>query len=74
MFENDQDIIDSLLHQDDNFKRLYDKYCKIKQTVADAHEGDHPIDDISLEGLKKEKLSMKDQMANMIESYRSMHA
>jgi uncharacterized protein YdcH (DUF465 family) len=42
--------------------------------VDSANTGDTPIEDMELEGMKKEKLYLKDQMAQIIENYRKDHA
>ncbi|HSR61997.1 MAG TPA: DUF465 domain-containing protein [Gammaproteobacteria bacterium] len=73
MFEYDQDIVESLLSENVDFKRLYDKHGELKQQVQEANLGNNPLDDISLEKLKKEKLLLKDRMAHMIEDYRRTH-
>lgn len=73
MFEYDQHIVDSLLAENNDFKRLYDKYDMLKQRVTEANAGTIPIDDFSLEKMKKEKLLLKDRMADMIEDYRRAH-
>lgn len=73
MFEYDQDIVESLLHEDEDFKRLYEKHGELKQKVREANLGINPIDDYSLENLKKEKLLLKDRMALMIAGYREAH-
>lgn len=74
MFENDQEIVNSLLNENNDFKRLYDKHSILKNTVKEANEGSIIVDDLSLEGLKKEKLLLKDRMSAMIEEYRHCHA
>ena len=74
MFEHDQDIVDSLLLENLDFKRLYEKHCELKQRVKEANMGTLPVDDFSLENMKKEKLMLKDKMAHMIENYRRAHA
>ena len=74
MFEYDQEIVDSLLAENSDFKRLYDKHVELKQRVKDANLGTDPIDDYSLENMKKEKLLLKDRMAHIIEDYRRAHA
>ncbi len=74
MFEHDQDIVDSLLLENMDFKRLYEKHCELKQRVKEANMGTLPVDDFSLENMKKEKLMLKDKMAHMIENYRRAHA
>ena len=74
MFEHDQEIVDSLLNKDDDFKRMYEKHGKLKQQVRDANLGAEPMDDFALENLKKEKLLLKDRMAAIIATYREAHA
>lgn len=74
MFEYDQHIVNSLLTENNDFKRLYEKHDVLKQRVKEANAGTLPIDDFSLEKIKKEKLLLKDRMAYMIEDYRRAHA
>lgn len=74
MFEYDQDIVDFLLVENDNFKRMYEKHGELKQRVRDANVGAEPLDDFTLENMKKEKLLLKDRMAALIEEYRRAHA
>lgn len=74
MFEHDQEIVNSLLSEDEDFKRLYEKHGKLKQKVREANIGTEPMDDFTLENLKKEKLLIKDRMAAKIASYRQAHA
>jgi len=74
MFEHDMQIVTSLLQENDEFKRLYSKHGELKQRVNEAHLGVMPLDDFSLEKMKKEKLLLKDRMAQMIESYRHHQA
>ena len=73
MFENDQEVVDSLLNESNDFKRLYDKHCVLKHNVKEAHEGHISVDDFSLEGLKKQKLMLKDRMSMMIQNYKHSH-
>ena len=73
MFEYDQHIVNSLLSENDDFKRLYEKYDVLKQRVNEVNSGTIPMDDFSLEKMKKEKLLLKDRMAHMIEDYRRAH-
>lgn len=74
MFEYDQHIVNSLLSENNDFKRLYDKHDELKQRVDEANSGTLPVDDFSLERMKKEKLLLKDKMAMMIENYRQAQA
>jgi len=73
MFEYDQEIVQQLLSNNEQFKQLYDKHHELKEKVRDAELGVLPIDDFTLGAMKKEKLRAKDMMAAMIESYRREH-
>jgi uncharacterized protein YdcH (DUF465 family) len=70
MFEHDQEIVNSLLNENKDFKRLYEKHDVLKNTVKEANEKSIQVDQLSLEGLKKEKLILKDRMASIIEDYK----
>ena len=70
MFEQDQEIVESLLDKDRNFRKLYNKHCQLKSKVKEANEGFVGISEFDLEVLKKEKLLIKDRMAVIIEDYR----
>lgn len=74
MFENDREIVNALLNNNKDFKRLYDKHSVLKSTVKEANEGNVSMDQFSLEELKKEKLELKDQMSFMIENHKHEHA
>lgn len=74
MFEYDQDIVEALLVNNGDFKRMYEKHGELKQRVRDANLGTEPVDDFALENMKKEKLLLKDRMAALIEQYRRTHA
>lgn len=73
MFEYENEIVQSLLTENDDFKRLFDKHDRLKRRVQEANTGVEPVDDFSLENLKKEKLLLKDRMAAIIEDYRRSH-
>ena len=70
MFEYDQDIVEHLLNDNQNFQELYKQHTELKTKVRDAEIGVHPVDDYTLGTLKKEKLLAKDRMAAIIENYR----
>ena len=73
MFEYDEDIVENLLKENDDFKRLYNKHGQLKRKVEDIYKNSEPMDDITLGNLKKEKLFLKDKMALLIENYRQTH-
>jgi len=74
MFEFDEEVVEALLKESVDFKRLYDKHIDLNRDVDSANNGDKPIEDMELEGMKKEKLYLKDQMAQIIDNYRKDHA
>lgn len=73
MFEYDNEIVESLITENKDFERLYTKHGELKQKVEQANAGVEPIDDLTLEQLKKEKLLLKDRLASLIEDYRRVH-
>jgi len=66
--------VDTLLSQNDEFRRLYDKHTVLKSQVQDANGGAISMEQLDIEELKKEKLSLKDQMAVMIKDFHAVHA
>jgi len=74
MFEYDQAIVDTLLHDNQRFQELYNQHHELKEKVKDAEIGVLPLDGVTLGTMKREKLLAKDKMAAMIEEYRREHA
>lgn len=74
MFEYEQPIVNTLLVEDDGFRRLYEKHGQLKDKIHEAHLGTLPLDDFTVEKMKKQKLLLKDQMAGIIKDYRRGHA
>ena len=73
MFEYDQEIVEILLKDSEQFRTFYKEHNELKTKVRDAEAGVLPLDDFSLGTMKKEKLLAKDKMAAMIEQYRREH-
>ena len=74
MFEYDQEIVQQLLSENPEFQQLYEKHTQLKTKVHEAESGVHPVDDLALGEMKKEKLLAKDRMAVIIEDYRRVQA
>ena len=74
MFEYDQEIVEVLLNDNEQFQALYKEHNALKEKVRDAELGVLPLDALSIGTMKKEKLLAKDKMAAMIEQYRREHA
>ena len=69
MFSNRQEDVDKLMNQNIEFRRLFNKHQELDKQVHEAEIGLHPMEDLALVQLKKEKLWAKDQLARMLESH-----
>ncbi|MFC5742877.1 YdcH family protein [Dyella tabacisoli] len=68
MFENQQrDDVEALMKADAEFRRLYQHHRELDSKVHDAEIGVLPIDDVTLVGMKKEKLHAKERLQRMWE-------
>ncbi|MCZ6712222.1 MAG: YdcH family protein [Gammaproteobacteria bacterium] len=74
MFEYDQDIVKELLDENERFQHLYQQHSTLKTQVREAETGLHPLDDLSLNRLKRKKLLAKDKMAHIIQQHQREHA
>lgn len=70
MFEHEQEIVDVLLSEDNNFQRLYNKHTQLNEKVDEASSGVPTVDEYTLEDMKKKKLLLRDQMAAIISQYK----
>ena len=70
MFEFEKEIVEDLLKENKDFRRMYNKHDQLNRKVDHVNRGAESIDDFSLETLKKEKLLLKDKMAALIENRR----
>lgn len=70
MFEHDQEIVHRLLAENPDFKLLYTKHQELDDKVDKAGSGELPLDDVTLEKMKKERLLLMDKMALLIAKYR----
>jgi uncharacterized protein YdcH (DUF465 family) len=74
MFEYDEEIVNTLLEDNNAFQALYRQHHELKEKVRDAELGVLPLDDLTVAAMKKRKLLTKDKMAAIIEDYRRSHA
>ena len=68
--EFEKEIVDNLLKENDDFRRMYNKHDQLNRKVDNANHRAVSIDEFSLETLKKKKLLLKDRMAALIDSHR----
>ena len=57
MFEHDQQVVNSLLNENKNFRRLYDKHSLLKRAVQEANQGHSNAEGLSLEELLNNQLA-----------------
>lgn len=63
MFEEQpQQEIDALMRSNPEFKQLYQRHRDLDKKVMDAELGVLPIDDMTLNQMKREKLAAKDRL------------
>jgi uncharacterized protein len=69
MFENQQrDDVEAYMKANAEFRRLYQHHRELDSKVHDAEIGVLPIDDVTLSGMKKEKLHAKERLQRMWET------
>lgn len=66
MFENQSSAeIEAYLKADAEFRRLYQQHQQLDRKVRDADLGILPIDDLTLQGMKREKLRVKQSLERL---------
>jgi len=68
MFEHRQEKMDSLMRENEDFRRIYNHHQELDKRVTAAELGTAPMDDLALNQLKKEKLWAKDRLANLMDA------
>jgi uncharacterized protein YdcH (DUF465 family) len=63
MFERQQNKMDELIKENDDFRRIYNRHQELDKRVTAAELGTAPMEDLALNQLKKEKLWIKDKLA-----------
>ncbi|MFT3897087.1 MAG: YdcH family protein [Thermomonas sp.] len=66
MFEGQpQTELDAILKANNEFRQLYYRHKELDKQVLDAELGVLPIDDSTLNQMKREKLAAKDRLTRM---------
>ncbi len=68
MFEHQQNKMDELIKDNDDFRRIYNRHQELDKRVTAAELGTAPMEDLALNQLKKEKLWVKDKLAVFMSS------
>ncbi|ROR32858.1 YdcH family protein [Inmirania thermothiophila] len=70
MTQSEQEVVEALLEESRLFRELHEQHRVLKAQIREAELGTLPMDDLTLHRLKKEKLRIKDRMAEMVRAYR----
>ncbi len=66
MFEHQQkDHVDAVMKANPEFRRLYQHHQELDSKVRDAELGVLPMHENQLQGMKREKLHVKDRLTRM---------
>ena len=68
MFEHQQNKMDELIKDNEDFRRIYNRHQELDKRVTAAELGTAPMEDLALNQLKKEKLWIKDKLAVLMSS------
>ena len=70
MLQEYGDIILDIKAQNARFASIFEKHSQMKKKIIDAEEGREHLESVELEGLKKEKLKLKDEAYAIIMAYK----
>ena len=65
------DSIHALKASSEPFGEMYDEYHQLTREVERLEEEDLPVDDFTIETMKKQRLLLKDQMYRMLVAYKN---
>lgn len=68
MFEHQQNKMEELIKDNEDFRRIYNRHQELDKRVTAAELGTAPMEDLALNQLKKEKLWIKDKLAVFMSS------
>ncbi len=70
MLHEYREIITKIKQENAHFAKIFEKHNELDQKITDVEEGREHMEDLALEGLKKEKLKLKDEAYAMILEYK----
>lgn len=70
-FPEMQDVINTLRTGNPMFAQLFATYHRLTGKVEDLEEHDMPVDDFTLEDMKKHRVKVKDDLYHMMLAYRA---
>ena len=70
MLSEYRDLIPDIKAGNAHFAKIFEKHNELDQKIADAKEGRDHIEELTLETMKKEKLTLEDEAYAMSMAYR----
>ena len=70
-FPEMHDAISTLRSANPMFARLYASYHRLTGKVEDLEEHDMPVDDFTIEDMKKHRVKLKDDLYHMMLAFRA---
>jgi len=70
MLHEYRDIISDIKVSNAHFAKIFEKHNDLDQKITNIEEGREHMEQLALEGLKKEKLKLKDEAYAMIMAYK----
>ncbi|MBZ7984978.1 DUF465 domain-containing protein [Campylobacter sp. Cr9] len=71
MLHEHRELITSLKGKDAHFDRLFEAHNDLDHKIKDAEEGRVHLDDLEIARMKKEKLKLKDDLNNYLNSIKN---
>ena len=65
------DVMQALRTSDSHFSEMFDEYHSLTSQVERLEEQDVPVDDFTIEEMKKARAKLKDQMYKLLVTHRS---
>ena len=67
------DVMQALRNSDSHFSQMFDEYHALTNEVEHLEEEDVPVDDFTIEDMKKKRVKLKDTMYKMLVAHRNSH-
>ena len=65
------DVMQALRASDSTFSQMFDEYHKLTSEVEQLEEEDVPVDDFTIEEMKKLRAKLKDKMYKLLVAHRN---
>jgi len=65
------DVMQALRTSDSNFSQMFDEYHRLTSQVERLEEEDVPVDDFTIEEMKKARAKLKDKMYKLLVTHQN---